>query len=51
MVAVLAGGAMAGGDPTLKVTRNTLLSADWVGSVVSARDGVTLDCALITTKS
>src|SRR5262245_26952371 len=44
MLAVLAGGAMASGNPTLKVTSNTLLSADWVGNVVIVRDGVTLDC-------
>jgi parallel beta-helix repeat protein len=35
----------ADGTATLKVTKNTTLTADFSGNVVIAKDGVTLDCA------
>ena len=44
LVALLPGQALANGTATMRVTSNTTLTDDFVGSVVIARDGVTLDC-------
>ena len=43
-VALLPGQARANDGETLKVTKNTALTEDFVGNVEIRKDGVTLDC-------
>ena len=45
IVAAVGVGSAHAASGTLKVTSNTTLTSDFVGQVVIAKDGVTLDCA------